>query len=66
MASQAAQKAEVLYNKIFNATNSKIPDIDTIKNLYKQLRNQVVRAETARDKVREYKAQLESIADLDG
>ena len=65
MASQAAQKAEVLYNKIFNATNSKIPDIDTIKNLYKQLRNQVVRAETARDKVREYKAQLESIADLD-
>lgn len=62
MASQASQRADVLYGQIFDEANSENPDIDTIKNLLKQMTSHTAKAETARDKVKEHKNQIDSVA----
>ena len=63
-ASQASEKADALYSKIFDAVASN-PDVDEIKRYMKQLIQEQVKTESARDKVKEYKEQIEDL-DSDG
>ncbi len=65
MAAQASQRADVLYAQIFDTTNGESPNIDTVKSLFKQLTSQTTKAEKARDKVKEYKNQVNGLSGLD-
>ena len=63
-ASQASENADKLYSKIFDSIASN-PDVDEIKRYMKQLIQEQVKTESARDKVKEYKEQIEDL-DSDG
>ncbi|MDJ0599488.1 MAG: RebB family R body protein [Crocosphaera sp.] len=65
MASQASQRADVLYAQIFDTANGPSPSLDTIRSLFKQLTGQTSKAEKARDKVKEYKNQVNGLSGLD-
>ncbi len=65
IASQASQRADVLYAQIFDTANGENPDLDTIKSLFKQLTSQTSKAEKARDKVKEHKNQVNGLSGLD-
>ncbi len=65
IASQASQRADVLYAQIFDTVNSESPSLDTVKSLFKQLTGQTSKAEKARDKVKECKNQVNGLSGLD-
>lgn len=65
IAAQASQRADVLYAQIFDTTNGESPSLDTVRSLFKQLTSQTSKAEKARDKVKEYKNQVNSLSGLD-
>ncbi len=55
-ASQASEKADALYSKIFDSK-----DMDEIKRYARQLIQEQIKTEAARDKVKEYKQQIEDL-----